>query len=193
MKQVVNMKALARAVAVVTAVSIVVTGVTFAALQSQAGVLRGNIIQTAVASLQVSRDGTTYSSTMDGYVFGNLVPGGASSPTGGYPVYVKNIGTTPLAVNISVKGPIANTDNVDLSKVHVQLTPINGGAGQNMLLQDLIAASSTGGIPVNSTDRLNPSQAFGYLLRISLDGDAVTGPSATLSNIDFSFGAVAIN
>ncbi len=193
MKQAINMKTLARAIAVVTAVSIVVSGVTFAALQSQAGVLRGNIIQTAVASLQVSRDNITYSSSMDGYVFGNLVPGGASSPSSGYPIYVKNIGTTPLAINISVKGPVANTDNVDLSKVHVQLTPINGGAGQNMLLQDLITSSSTGGIPVSSGDRLTPTQASGYLLRVSLDADAVTGSSATLGNIDFNFGAVAVN
>ncbi len=193
MKQVINLKTLARAVAVVTAVSIVVSGVTFAALQSQSGVLRGSMIQTAVASLQVSRDGITYTSSVDGYVFGNLVPGGTTSPANGYPVYVKNVGTAPLAVNISVKGPISNPDNVDLTKVHIQLTPISGGAGQNMLFHDLIAANTTGGIPVNLGDHLNPSQAQGYLLRASLEADAVTGPSATLSNIDFNFGALAVN
>lgn len=193
MEQVVSMKALARAVAVVTAVSIVVGGVTFAALQSQAGVSRGNIIQTAVASLQVSRDGTTYSSSMDGYVFGNLVPGGQPTPNNGYPIYVKNVGTTPLAVNISVKGPITNPDGVDLSKVHVLLAPITGGAGQNLLLQDLIAANATGGIPVNLANHLLPAQAQGYSLKVSLDADAIAGPNATLSSIDFNFGALAVN
>ncbi|MDB5170619.1 MAG: hypothetical protein JWO35_313 [Candidatus Saccharibacteria bacterium] len=193
MKQVVNLKALARAVAVVAAVSIVVSGVTFAALQSQAGVLKGNIIQTAVASLQVSPNGVTYSSSMDGYVFGNLVPGGQSSPNNGYPVYVKNVGTTPLAVKLSVKGLVTNPDGVDLTKVHVQLTPIAGGASQNILLQDLIAADTTGGIALNLGTRLNQDQSIVYLLRVSLDADAVVGSSATLSNVDFNFGALAVN
>jgi hypothetical protein len=42
-----NFKALARALGVVSAVVVVVSGVTFAALQSQQNVLAGNTIETA--------------------------------------------------------------------------------------------------------------------------------------------------
>ncbi len=175
------------------ALLLVVSGVTFAALQSQPAVLQGNTIQTAVASLQVSPNGVNYSSTMDGYVFGNLVPGGLSSPANGYPVYIKNVGTTPLAVRISVNSPITNPNSVDLSKAHIILAPASGGAAQNNILQDLITAGSTGGLAVNQASHLLPGEVTNFLLKASLDSDAFSGPGATLSNIDFSFSAIAVN
>lgn len=193
MKRFQNTKAVMRAAGVVTAVVIAVGGVTFAALQSQIGVVKGNTIQTAVASLQVSPNGTTYASTMDGYVFGNLIPGGQPTPINGYPVYVKNVGTSPLAVKLSVSGTVDNPNNVDLSKVHVILSPTSGGAPQNMLLSDLIAAASSGGIAVNQAGHIIPTQVISFTMQVSLESDAINGPNATLSNVDFNFGALAVN
>lgn len=190
-----NRTTIIRAVGVVGATVALVGGVTFAALQSQLGVLRGNIIQTATASLQVSNNNVTYGATIEGFAFGNIVPGGQASPANGYPVYVRNVGTSPLALKLSVKGPLANPDNVDLSKVHVLLDPVGGGVLQNILLSDLIAADSTGGLAVTSASavHLNPSVTTSFLVRVSMDADAVSGPGATISNIDFNFGGTAVN
>ena len=192
MKQSTSAKILSWTAGLVALIAVIFTTAAFAALQSQPGVLRGNTIQTAVASLQVSANGTTFGSTIDGYAFSNLLPGGAPSPTNGYPVYVKNVGTSPLALKLSVAGTVSNPDNVDLSKVHVIISPLTG-AGQNLTLQDLIAANTTGGISINQASHIIPSQIASFTIQISLDADAMTGPSATLSNIDFNFGALAVN
>lgn len=184
---------LMRLIGITTGIILLATGVTFAALQSQPAVLRGNTIQTAVASLQISQNGSNYSSTVDGYVFSNLIPGGQPMPTNGYSVFVKNVGTTPLALKLSVKPAISNPQNVDLSKVRLILTPTPSGAAQSMTLQDLIAADSNGGLAVTQAGHIIPSQALSYIMQIAFDADAVTGPNATLGNIDFSFGALAVN
>src|SRR5438270_14076832 len=112
-----NAKALGRAVAVVAAVLIVVTGVTFAALQSQQIKLTGNTIQTATANLQVSLDGVNYASSQAGFNFTNLVPGGQPVPQSGYNLFLKNSGGTPLALKFAVSSTPSNPDNVDLGKV----------------------------------------------------------------------------
>lgn len=180
-------------VMVIVATIAAVGGITFAALQSQPAITKGNTIQTAVASLQVSSNGSTYSSSMDGFNFNNLIPGGQPAPSGGYAMYVRNAGTTPLALRLSVSSLVANPDNVDLSKVHVLLTPLNSSTTQNFILQDLIAAQTSGGAAVTSASRIISTQSMGFSMQVSLDADAITGPSASLSNIDFSFGAVAVN
>jgi hypothetical protein len=188
-----NIGVLSRALLAVVAIVLIVGGVTFATLQSQAAILKGNAILTATASLQLSSTGTTYSSSLDGYVFGNLVPGGQASPYNGYPVYLKNVGTTPLSLKLSVANTVSNTNAVDLSKVHVILTPTSGGAPQNITLADLIAANSTGGVALTQASHLNASQVISYTIQVSLDADAVNGSNGSIGSIDFSFGAVAVN
>lgn len=174
-------------------IALTLTGVSYAALQSLAGIVKGNSIQTAVASLQVSPNNSTFSSSMDGYAFGNLIPGGTPSPNSGYPVFLKNVGTTPLAVRLSIGPQLTNGDNLDLSKAHLILTPSSGGAPQSFTLQDLVSASTSGGLAVNNANHLLPNQSMGFTMQISLDSDAVSGPSASLSNVDFNFGALAVN
>src|SRR5665213_3201719 len=63
-----------RAAGIVAAVMVVVSGVTFATLQSQQVKLTGNTIQTATANLQISPDGIAYSGSQQGFAFSNLVP-----------------------------------------------------------------------------------------------------------------------
>lgn len=186
-------RSLLRAVGIMTAFMIGATGITFAALQSDPGVLRGSSIQTAVASLQVSPNGTTYGSSMDGYAFSNLIPGGQPSPANGYPVYIKNVGTTPLALKLSVSPSITNPQNVNLAKVHLVLSSTSGGAPQNITLQDLVAANSTGGVAITQGSHMLPAQVSSFLMQITMDSDAITGSTASLSTIDFNFGAAAVN
>lgn len=185
-----SIKAISRAALSIMAIAAIVGGVTFATLQSQAAILKGNTIQTATASLQLSSNGTTYSSSLDGYAFSNMIPGGVAVPNNGYPVYLKNVGGTPLALRLSVVGAVTNTDNVDLAKVHVILTPTSGGVPQNITLANLIGGT---GVALTQATRLTPNQAQAYTIQVSLDADAVSGPSATIGNIDFSFDATAIN
>jgi hypothetical protein len=184
--------ALLRAVMVVGAVTAAVTGVTFAALQSQQATLKGNTIQTATANLLLSSDGTNFTSTLSGYAFNNIIPGGAASPTVGYPISLKNAGTTALSLKLSIAKPITNPDNVDLTKVHIILSPFSGGVPQNITLQDLVN-STTGGVALSAASRITPSQTTGYSMQVMMESDAFSGSSTTLSDIEFSFGATAVN
>lgn len=172
-----------------------VSSVAYAALQSQPSTLKGNTIQTATANLQLSSDNVTYASNLNGYAFNNLIPGGQPSPTIGFPIYLKNAGTTSLSVKLSISKPLTNPQSVDLSKMHLILSPYSGGVPQNITLQDLTNSASTGGIALTNAgvSRMLPNQTFGCSVQISMELDAISGPSASLSDIDFSFNAIAVN
>jgi hypothetical protein len=180
-----------RAVAVMAAVVVIVSGVTFAALQSQQAKLTGNTIQTATANLEISPDGNSYSAAQSGYVFSNLVPGGQAMPLNGYSFYLKNSGGTPLALKFAITSVPSNPNNVDLSKVNVIVTPSGGGSPQSFTMQALIGASSTGGLNINTPAMLNPGVAAQYTIQVSMASDALTGSSASLGNIDFAFSGLA--
>jgi hypothetical protein len=189
-----KISALMRAAAVVTGTVGIVSGVTFASLQSQAAVLKGNSIQTANAGLQVSTDGTTYASSVPGYGIGGLVPGGMPMPSNGGLVYVKNTGTAAEAVSLSIPSGFTNTDNLDLTKVHVVLSPIGAGAGQNVVLQDLIDAG-VAGIPltVGNATHLFAGNTTGFTIKFSLDSDAIVTTGATVNNLDFDLIGTAVS
>lgn len=186
-----NILPLARAFGVIAAIVVIVSGVTFAALQSQQAKLTGNTIQTATANLQISSDGSTYGNTQAGFSFDNLVPGGQAVPASGYTLYLKNMGGTPLALKFAVSGSPTNPDAVDLTKVHVIVTPVGGGSPQNFTLQSLLSGYATGGQALLSPSALLPGQTVQYVIQVSMDTDAVTGPGATISTVDFSFSGLA--
>lgn len=172
---------------IAAAVIMGIGGVAFAVLQSQQAKLTGNSIQTATANIQISPDGVNYANTVPGFAFGAIVPGGQAMPSSGYPVYVKNIGSTPLSLKLGVSSVPANIDNVDLTKVHVILAPIGGGSIQNFTLQSLVATASTDGQLILSPAQLLPGLVVQYKLQIAMDSDAISGPGATINNVDFSF------
>ncbi len=187
-------KSLIRAFGVMAAVAVIVSGVTFAALQSQQAKLTGNIIQTATANLQVSPNGSSYANSLDGFAFQNLVPGGVAVPNvDTYAFYLKNAGGTPLSLKLAVSSTPLNPDNADLSKVHIMLWPGDGSSVQSFTLAALISSYSTGGLPVLSASRLTPGTAMKYNIQIAMDVDAVTGSGANISNIDLSFSGTATN
>jgi len=190
MKRFSNTKHLARTIIVMASVAILAAGVTFAALQSQQDTLAGNTVETATADLRLSTDGTSFSNSHAGFDFNNLIPGGPAVPTAGYSVYLEDSGGTPLSIKLAVGSVPTNPDNVDLSKVNIVLTEVAGGTGsQNFSLQSLIAASSTGGLPISST--IDTHNAKQYKLQVSMTSDAVNGSGAILGNIDFVFSGVA--
>ena len=187
-------KSLIRAFGVMAAVAVIVSGVTFAALQSQQAKLTGNIIQTATANLQVSPNGSSYANSLDGFAFQNLVPGGVAVPNvDTYAFYLKNAGGTPLSLKLAVSSTPLNPDNVDLSKVHIILLPADGSSAQNFTVAALMASYGSGGLAVTSASRLTPGTAMKYSVQVVMDIDAVTGSGANISNVDFSFSGTATN
>jgi hypothetical protein len=191
MKQFKNFKQWARTAGIAAAVVIIIGGVAFAALQSQQDTLTGNTIETATADLRLGTDGIHYTNTHAGFDFNNLIPGGPAVPTTGYSVYLQNLGGTPLALKLAVSSIPTNPNNVDLSKVNILITRVGGGTGtQSFDLQSLMAASSVGGLPLNSGNLAN-NNAEQYKLQISMDSDALNGSAAALGNIDFTFSGVA--
>ncbi|HSX36750.1 MAG TPA: hypothetical protein VLG13_01345 [Patescibacteria group bacterium] len=194
MKRYQNTKPLMRAIAVMAIVGIIVTGVTFAALQSQQAVLTGNTIETATADLRVSADGTTYTNTLAGFDFANIVPGGAAVPAAGYNFYLKNFGGTPLLLKLGVGSTVANASNVDLSKVNVILAAVGSGAQpQTFTLAALIAANTTGGVSLTTPNPLMQGTQQKFAIQVSIASDAFSGSSASLGNIDFAFSGAATN
>jgi hypothetical protein len=182
-----------RAIGVVLAVIVIVSGVTFAALQSQQDTLTGNTIETATANLQLSIDGTSYGDTRTGFDFNNIIPGGPAVPTAGYSFYLKNAGGTSLSLKLAVISQPTNLSGVDLTKVNVLLTTVGSGtAAQSFALQSLIDGADSGGLAITS-GILASGVAQQYRLQVSMAADAVTGSSASLGNIDFALSGQTVS
>src|ERR1700760_943872 len=139
---------LLRALAVVSTVGVLVTGVTYAALQSPQATLSGNTIQTASANLLIgtaSATSTAFSASHSGFTFSNVIPGGPSVPAGGNTFYLKNTGTVNLALKMSVGSTPVNASSIDLNKVTITLTRVDTGTTQSATLQSLIDGYPAGG------------------------------------------------
>lgn len=185
--------ALLRALVVVVSVGVLVTGVTFAALQSQQAVLSGNTIQTASANLLIgtaSATSTAYSNSHSGFTFSNVVPGGTAQPADGNTFYLKNTGTATLALKLAVGSTPINTSNIDFTKVSVQITRVDTGTTQTATLQSLIDGYPSNGMAL--TDTLAPaSTGVQYKISVSMTADAFTGSSASIGSVDFVFSGTA--
>lgn len=191
MKKRTKFRSIKRAIIGSTLLVLVAGGAAFAVLQSQQNTLTGNTISTATANLQISKDGTSFSETSVGFDFSDIVPGGAAMPITGQPFYLKNGGGTPLSLKFSVNGTPTNPDNIDLSKVSIILTTVASGTSpQTFSLQSLIAANSTGGLPI-SINNLNPGETQLYKLQVSMAADALNASSGSLTNVDFAFSGIA--
>lgn len=186
-------KPIARASLIITLMLGLVTGITYAALQSQQSKFTGSTIQTATANLLVSQDGTTFSNSQSGFTFANVIPGGSLAPANGYSITLKNAGGTALALKLAVSSTPTNIDNVDLSKVFVHLSSTTTGA-QNMTipLQTLIDGSATGGYALTNPAVLFSGNTYQYILQVSMAKDAFAGPSATIGAIDLSFSGTTV-
>jgi len=185
---------LLRALTVVSSVGVLVTGVTFASLQSQQAVLTGNSIQTATAGLLIgtaSATSTAFSSSHSGFSFTNVVPGGPAMPEAGNTFYLKNNGTATLSLKLSVGTTPTNTSSVDLSKVNVNVTRTDTNTTQTASLQSLLDGYPASGLTL--TDPLAPaSTGVQYTISVSMAADAFTGSSASIGAIDFVFSGSAV-
>ncbi len=178
---------LLRAVGVLSAIAIIVSGVTFAALQSQQATLTGNTISSASADLRIGTSASTFSTvpTHSGFSFQAVIPGAAAVPVDGNIFYLKDAGTAPLALKVAVGTTPTNASNVDFEKVFIELTRVDTGAVQTLSLKSLIDANGVNGLPL--TDHINPNAIIQYKLRASMAVDAFTGSGATIGGIDLVF------
>jgi hypothetical protein len=180
---------LVRTIGILSAVGIITTAVTFAALQSNGNALTGNTIQTATASLLISTQGTagSFSASVPGFNFTGLVPGGSPQPVANnYTVYLQNTGTANLKLLLNVPTLPVVTGTVDLSKVMVLLAQPSGiglpQPVQAIPLSSLIA----GTVSVNNAN-VNMGGTIAYHVQVSMDSDAVTGNGVSISGLDLSF------
>lgn len=162
-------------------------GAAYAVLQTLQNSLTGNTISTGSASLQIGLNTTNFDNTHVGFDFNNIIPGGQAEPINGHTFYLRNAGTTPLGLKFMVNSIPTGASNVDLSKVNILLTAVGASTPtQSFSLQTLINASSADGVAV-AGDNLEVGAIQHYKLQVSMAGDAVTGSSASLANIDFTF------
>jgi hypothetical protein len=180
-----------RAGVVLGIVFLVVSGVTFAALQSQQAVLAGNTISSATADIKISTDNNTYSNSKTGFDFSNVIPGGPAVPAAGYPFFLKNSGSTASLIKMSVSSAPSNLNNVDLSKVSIIITRYGGGATQTFTLANLISSYADGGLAL--TENLPAGVFYQYKLQATMAADAFTGNGASLGNIDFVFTGTSVS
>ena len=181
---------LARALIVVSAVAVLATGVTYAALQSKQAALTGNTISTATADLRIGTTELTFSNTRSGFDFTNIIPGTTPAPTEGYSFYLKNYGKAPMVLKYAITTVPTNLSSVDLSKVYLSVTRVDTSATQKISIASLVAAESTGGITL--TDNLAGVTVAHYKTQVSMDDDAFSGTSATIGGIDLVFNGTVI-
>lgn len=181
-----------RATVIIGLALAMLSGVTYAALQSHSK-FNASSIMTAVANLQVSRDNVTFTNTQTDLNFNNLIPGGSLTPSAGYPIYLKDAGATPLSLKLSVGSTPTNPNGVDLTKVNMVLTSTTNSQVQTFTLQALIDAYATGGVPITITPVIFPGQILPFTVQASMASDAFSGTSATIGSIDYVFTGVAVN
>jgi hypothetical protein len=184
-----NFQPLFRAVTVIASVSILATGVTFAALQSQQAVLTGNSIKTATADLKIGTSATSFAASRTGFTFGDVVPGAVASPADGNSFYLKNYGTPSLALKVGISSTPVNTNNVDLAKTYLVISRVDTNASQKLSLASLVAGGTSA--PVALTDNLAGGAVAQYKAQIAMDLDAFTGQTADITGIDLVFTGTA--
>ncbi len=177
-----------RAIIVFGCVGVILTGVTYASLQSSNTTLANNVINVGTADLRISTDGVSFPTTINtGLSFNSVVPGGESVPVDGYNLYLKNVGSVNLAIKAAI-GPVSpsNPNGVDLGKTYLHITRADGSYDQSFSLKSLIDGYSAG---VNTGDTINIGTVVQYKLRISMDSTAYSGSGSgvTISGINLVF------
>lgn len=176
-----------RAVLVVGAVAALVTGVTFAALDSEA-TLTDNDLASATVGLQVNNtdNGGDPAATDTGFDITGLVPGSEYLPPG-YHFSLTNTGDTDMRVKVKVTGG-TESGTVDKTKVHFRFDNTTDATSSPVeyTWAELEAAGQT--LPgVSDPDDLGVAETNHFDMRVKLDADAITGSSASIDDFTFTF------
>ena len=183
--------AVSRAVGVISAVVVLMTGVTYAALQSPQATLTNSTISSATADLRIGTSATSFSSTRIGFNFVDLIPGGIAAPVDGNIFYLKNYGNANLGLHISIGSIPVNLSNVDLTKVSFVMTRLDTSTVQTFTVKALVDSYINGGLSL--TDSLSGSAVAQYKLQAIMSADAFTGQTAQISDLDLVFTGTGTN
>lgn len=183
--------AVSRAVGVISAVVVLMTGVTYAALQSPQATLTNSTISSATADLRIGTSATSFSSTRVGFNFVDLIPGGIAAPVDGNIFYLKNYGNANLGLYISIVSIPVNLSNVDLTKVSFVMTRLDTNTVQTFTVKALVDSYINGGLSL--TDSLSGSVVAEYKLQAIMSADAFTGQTAQISDLDLVFTGTGTN
>jgi len=183
--------AVSRAVGVISAVVVLMTGVTYAALQSPQATLTNSTISSATADLRIGTSATSFSSTRVGFNFVDLIPGGIAAPVDGNVFYLKNYGNANLGLHISISSIPVNLSNVDLTKVSFVITRQDTSTAQTFTVKALVDSYINGGL--SFTDSLSGSVVAEYKLQAIMSADAFTGQTAQISDLDLVFTGTGTN
>jgi hypothetical protein len=186
---------LARAVGVVGSVTALATGVTFAALSSQA-TLTDNTISTASASLLVW-NGSDFVSSAPGFTITDLVPGTGVTKT----AYFKNAGGTPVKITAHVPtlpgAPSGSGGDYGFSgfdNLTVDVTGEECGDTVSTTLAALNSSEVTLPCTMDAGDQGNAgsnSASGNYDFKFDINPNAINGSQAGVGPFDLVFTATA--
>ena len=175
-----------RASAMLAAISVMVVGVTYAALTSTA-TLTDNTISSATATLLVDGpDGNLDQSASEaGFSFTDLVPGADYSAPQAF--RLENDGSADMTVTVyATVGSL--TGVLDKSKVHVKVT--NTSADPDVSDEYTLAELETlfNDVPgVSGSGVLEDQTVEEFTIQVKLDENAVSGGGASLTGFNFVF------
>lgn len=185
-----------RAIGVIGAVAILVTSITYAALQSQV-TLTDNTITTGSANLEIASFTAgdpgacgAFGATAPGFAFAGVIPGGASSQTEKF--CLSNTSTTNgLSLKVKSVDPVTwtavpSTATVDNTKVTLDIVCDNGST-----ISTTVAAIELGDVSFSATNLAANTQTT-CTAKITMDAAAFTGESATAGQFDLMFTGTAV-
>lgn len=188
-----KLSAILRAVGALGAVTAIVGGVTFAALNSQA-TLTQSTITSANASLLVW-DGDSFESTAPGFTITGLVPGSGS---GEKPFYLRNNGG--VALNVSARIPTLPSSSGFSGWANVKVT-ITGNSptctGTNPVITNMAALNAgdvalpCNPLSVNAQGNSGVLATEGnYSFNFDVLPSSITGSQVTIGAFDINFNGV---
>lgn len=186
---------LLRAVLIVGVIGVMTTAATYAALQSPPAYLTNNSIETTAADLRINKDGSSLTTTITGFDFKDVTPGGAAFPADGNTFYLKNLGSANLGLRAAVTTTPTivtqpNGATVNLSQVYFIFTRLDNQTVTSLTLQALMDGNASGGVMLNDT--LNAQTTAQYNLRVQVGSSAFTAQSAAIQGINLAFSGVAV-
>lgn len=182
---------IARSVGVIGATATLVSGITFAALTSNAAALTDNTVSSATASLKIS-DGGPFDVTKHGFNITGLIPGSGS---GKKDFYLANTGTVPLKLTVHVPAaPPAPADGYGFTGFENLKVSISNEATGGTVLNTDMAALLAGEVALPEElaagaqgSTANPTAPGHYSVSYDINPDAVTGGHAGVGNFNLVF------
>jgi len=174
----VKVNPVARGLIAIGAVAALATGITFAALNSQA-TLSGNTIS-ATQGLQLSTDGSTYAGSIPGFAF-DVTPGDTTGVSQSF--YLKNTTSSAISLNLSVPAAVTFTGGtVNNSDVDLALSCTTPTLTLNSDLGSLTSS------PVSIAGTLSAGSTANCNVTATMTNDAITtGTSVSSNSFDLQF------